>query len=311
MSIVTFGPTALRLSTTDGQRFETARGLELTVDGMASNAAATASRLGGEAVWLSKLPDSPLGRRVVAELGEHGLETDVVWTDDGRQGLLFSEDATQPRESRLLEDRNNTAIGTLRPGEMPVGRIQEADAVFTTGSMAAASEQAAETAGALLRSAPGLRALDLDYYPGMWTERDALDALSDLFEAVDLLFANEDQATAVFDRTGSSREIVHTLASDYDFSHVVLTRSEHGVVGYHDGVVHEQSAFETEATDSAGQHAAFVGAVLKELVDGATTDQALTHGTAAAALARTMPGSLTPVEPAEVDRLVDSDADRL
>ncbi len=311
MSIVTFGPAALRLSARDGQRFETAHELELAVDGMASNAAAVASRLGGDAVWLSKLPDSPLGRRVVAELGEHGLETDVVWADDGRQGLLFSEDATHPRESRLLQDRNHTAIGSLTPGELPVGRIQDADAVFTTGSMAAASEQAAETAGALLRSAPGLRALDLDYYAGMWTERDALDTLSDLFETVDLLIANEDHATAVFDRTGSPRELTHTLAADYDFSHVVLTRSERGVVGYHDGVVHEESAYETDATDSAGQHATFVGALLKQLVAGATTDAALTHGAAAAALARTMSGPLTPIEADEVDRLASSDADRL
>jgi 2-dehydro-3-deoxygluconokinase len=311
MSIVTFGPTALRLSTRDGQRFETANELELAVDGMASNAAAVASRLGADAVWLSKLPDSPLGRRVVAELGEHGLETDVVWTDDGRQGLLFSEDAPSPREPRSLEDLNNAAVGSLTPGETPVGRIQDADAVLTTGSMAALSEQAAETAGALLRSAPGLRALDLDYYPGMWTERDALEVLSDLFEAVDLLIANEDQAKTVFDRTGSPRELGHTLAADYDFSHVVLTRTQRGVVGYHDGVVHEQSAFETDAIDSAGQHATFVGALLKELVAGATTDKALTHGAAAAALARTMAGPLTPIEPDEVDRLAASDADRL
>ena len=311
MSIVTFGPTALRLSTKGGQRFETAHELDLAVDGMASNAAAVASRLGGEAVWLSKLPDSPLGRRVVAELGEHGLETDVVWAEDGRQGLVFHEGATEPREARLLQDRSHTAIGTLTPGELPVGRIQEADAVFTTGSMAAASEQAADTAGALLRSAPGLRALDLDYYPELWTDREALPVLTDLFGTVDLLFANEEQATAVFDRTGSPRELVHTIAADYDFSHVVLTRSEHGVVGYHDGVVHEQPAFETEATDSAGQHATFVGAVLKQLVDGATTDDALAHGSAAAALARTMPGALTPVEADEVETLADSDADRL
>jgi 2-dehydro-3-deoxygluconokinase len=311
MSIVTFGPTALRLSTRTGQRFETAHELDLAVDGMASNAAAVASRLGADAVWLSKLPDSPLGRRVVSELSEHGLETEVVWTEDGRQGLLFAEDAAPPRESRLLEDRNHTAIGSLTPGELPVGRIQDADAVFTTGAMAAASEQAADTAGALLRSAPGLRALDLDYYPGMWTERDALDTLSDLFGTTDLLVANEDQAQAVFDRTGSPRELTHTLAADYDFSHVVLTRSERGVVGYHDGVVHEQSAFETDATDGAGQHAAFVGAMLTELVDGSTTDEALKRGASAAALARTMAGPLTPLEPGEVERLATADADRL
>ncbi|WP_254273346.1 PfkB family carbohydrate kinase [Haloarcula marina] len=313
MSLVTFGETALRFSPPDGQRFETARNVGLRADGAASTVAATASRLGGDAVWFSKLPDTPLGRRVVAELHEHGLETDVVWADpeDGRQGLTFHEAAAAPREDRLLQDRGDTAMGTLRPGELPMGQIQEADVVFTAGSTAALSETAADTTGALLRAAGGIRALDLDFHPGLWSAEEAHDTLSDLFDAVDLLFANEEQAKAVFDRTGRPRELVHTIAADYDFSRVVLTRSEHGVVAYHDNVLHEQDAIETgPPVDDARQHDVLVGAVLQQLIDGAPTDEALAHGSAAAALARTMPGPLTPIEPAEVERLVAANTDR-
>ena len=306
MAIVSFGDTALRFATREGQRFETAREVGLHVDGISSNAAAVASRLGADAVWLSKLAETPLGRRAVAELHEHGLETDITWADPaaGRQGLTFHESGSPPRESRLLQDRADTAMATVSPGDFPVGRIQEADAVFTTGSMAALSDGAVDTAGALLRSAPGLRAMDLDFHPDIWSAEAAHDTLVDLFDPVELLFASEGGATAVFDRTGSPRELVHTIASDYDFSHVVLTRSEHGVVCYHDGVIHEQDAFETEGTDSAGQHAALVGAVLQQLTAGAATDTALAHGAAAAALARTMSGPLPPIDPAAVADLV-------
>lgn len=308
MSIVTFGDAALRVSTREGERFETARDVELHVDGMTSTAAAVASRLGGDAVWLSKLADTPLGRRVVAELHEHGLETDVVWADpdDGRQGLVFYEDAVAPRESRLLQDRADTAIGTLTPGEVALGRIQDADVLFTTGSTAAVSEQAAETIGALLRSTSGLCALDLDFHGELWDAEDALDTLSDLFDPVDVLFAREDQVSEVFGRTGRPRELVHTIASEYGFSRVILTRSEHGVVCYHDGVIHELDAFETAAVDSAGQHGTLVGAFLQQVVAGAPTDDALRYGNAAAALARTMPGPVTPLEPADVDQLIQS-----
>jgi len=310
MSIVCFGESALRFSTQHGQRFETALEVGLAVDGVASNAAAVADRLGADAVWLSKVPDSPLGRRVVAELQEHGLETDVVWADDGRQGLTFSEDATSPRESRLLHDRADTPMATLTPGEIQMAHVQNADVVFTTGSTAALSQQAAETTGALLRSAPGLRAFDLDDHPELWESTVAGDTFEDIFSAVDLLFASETQAKAVFDRSGRPRELVHTIAADHGFSHVVLTRNEHGVVGYHDNVVHEQDAFEADATDSAGQHATLIGGVLRKLVDGAPTDEALEYGAAAAAVARTMPGPLVPIEPADVDRLVSDDGRR-
>jgi len=308
MSIVSLGDAALRFSTRDGERFETAREVRVQVDGMACTAAAVASRLGGDVLWVSKIADTPLGRRAVAELHEHGLETEVVWADHdaGRHGLTFYEDGTPPRESKLLQDRADTAMRKIKPSDFPMTHIQDADAVFTTGSTAALSQQAAETVSALLRSAPGLRALDLDFHTGMWSAQAARDGLEDIFEPVDLLFASENQAKAVFDRTGSPRELVHTIAADYDFSHVILTRNEHGVVGYHDNIVHEQDAFETDAVDSSGQHATLVGAILQQLVAGASTDKALTYGSAAAALSRTMPGPLTPLESDEVANLVES-----
>ncbi|WP_276270757.1 PfkB family carbohydrate kinase [Haloarcula litorea] len=310
MTVVTFGETALRFAPPDGRRFETAREVELRVDGMASNAAATASRLGGDAVWCSKVPDTPLGRRVVAELGEFGLETEVVWADEGRQGLTFHESAADPRADRLLQDRADTAMGTVTPADLPLDRVQDADAVFAAGSTAALSETAADTTRTVLQSAPGIRALDLDFHPDLWDVETARATFGDLFDAVDLLFASEEQAKTVFDRTGSARELVHTIASEFGFSRVVLTRSERGVVGYHDNVIHEQDAFDTDGTDAAGQHAALVGAVLERLADGAATDEALAYGAAAAALARTMPGPLTPIEAAEVDRLVADQDDR-
>ncbi|EMA14734.1 PfkB family carbohydrate kinase [Haloarcula marismortui] len=312
MSLVTFGETALRFSPPDGQRFETAREASIRVDGTASSVAATAGRLGADAQWLSKVPDTPLGRRVVAELHEFCLETEVVWADPdtGRQGLTFHEDADPPRAERLLQDRGDTAMATLTPGELPMGEIQNADVVFTSGATLSLSETAADTTGALLRAAAGMRAFDLGFHPGLWDAEDALDALADLLPAVDTLFAAEEQVSAVFDTTGSPREVVHTLATEYDLTRVILTRSEYGAVAYHDGVIHEQDAIETSAVDEAGQHEAFIGATLQQLAAGADTDEALLHGVAAAALSRTLTGPLTPLEPSEVERLVDSQQSR-
>ncbi|MFB6223005.1 MAG: sugar kinase [Haloarcula sp.] len=312
MSIVTFGETALRFSPRDGHRFETAREASIRVDGTASNVAVTAGRLGADAKWLSKVPDTPLGRRVVSELHEFGLDTEVVWADPatGRQGLTFYEDADPPRSERVLQDRTDVAMATLTPGELPMGEIQSANVVFSSGATVSLSETAADTTGALLRAAAGTRALDLDFHPDLWDAETARDTLGDLLSAVDALFVAEEQASAVFGSSGSPRELVHTLATEYDLNRVFLTRSESGAVAYHDGVIHEQDAIETDTSDRAGQHEAFVGAVLQQLADGAATDDALRHGVSAAALSRTMPGPLTPLEPTEVTELAESQQSR-
>ncbi|MFT4946428.1 MAG: 2-dehydro-3-deoxygluconokinase, partial [Natronomonas sp.] len=99
--LITFGETPLRLSPTGNQRLERARQASIHADGTASNVAVAASELGADALWLSKLPDSPLGRRVRSQLEEQGVETDLAWSDNGshRQGLLFRESGGAPRGS--------------------------------------------------------------------------------------------------------------------------------------------------------------------------------------------------------------------
>lgn len=304
--LVAFGETALTIAPPDSERLETATDLRLRVDGTESNAAVAADRLGTATTWVSKLPDTPLGKRVTAALREHGLETDVVWADDaGRQSLIFRERPASPREGTTIEDRAGAAVGTAEPGELPMGLIQGAEAVLVGGSTPAVSATARETTEAIFRAATGTRVLELDYRPGLWTPGEARESLEGLLDAVDVLVASESDLKAVFDRTGEPRRMVHAVASDHDFERVVVTRSERGAVAWDDSVVHEQDAVETAVVDPAGQHDAFVGGFLHASLAGAGTERALATGVATAALSRTVPGPLPTVSAAEVERLVD------
>ncbi|MFB6095656.1 MAG: PfkB family carbohydrate kinase, partial [Halodesulfurarchaeum sp.] len=67
-TLVTFGETMLRLGAPEGERLETAEHLDVRIGGAESNVAVAAQRLGLDAVWCSRLPDSPLGRRVINPL---------------------------------------------------------------------------------------------------------------------------------------------------------------------------------------------------------------------------------------------------
>jgi 2-dehydro-3-deoxygluconokinase len=309
--LVTVGETALRLSPPDAERLETADTVTMRASGTESNVAIAGARLGADSLWISKLPDSLLGKRVVAELHEHGIETDVTWDQTHRQGLTFYENADPPREDVLLDDRDDVAAATIEPGELPMKTVQSADAVFTAGSTLALSERARETIQAVFRAASlGMTALDLDYRPGLWSPEEARDAVTDLFDAVDIFIGNEAEIRTVLDRSGQPRELAHTIASEWDFEIVVVTRSEHGAIAWKDNVIHDQDTVETETVDANGQHEAFTGAFLQRLIEGANPSQALSYGVAAAALTRTIPGPLTTITRQEVDRLVTSMAER-
>jgi len=307
-NIVTVGDASLRLSPVGKERIETASDVRMRTAGTECSVAVAANRLGGEAIWLSKLPDSSLGRRVVSELHEHGVATNVAWTDEGRQGLTFYEAAAPPRDTVMISDRANTAASTITPGDLPMDLVQGAKAVFVSGSTMALSETAADTAEAVLRAAggnDGVTAFDLDYQPHVWQPSTARETLTRAFDAVDILFANEGHLKTVLKKSGQAREIAHTVAAEHDFEMVIITQSEHGAIAYHDGVIQDQDSVETEIVDPSGQHEAFIGAFLARMLAGTDPDEALAYGVATAALTRTIPGPLTTVKRGEVDALVD------
>jgi len=309
--LVTFGETSLRVSPAGGERLETAADARIRVSGTESNVAVAASAMGAETAWLSKLPDSPLGHRVERALREHGVETTVAWADDGRQSLEFAEPGVEPREGRRIQDRAGAAIASVTPGELPMDRIQRADATFVAGSTLALSGSVVETAEAVLRAAGGsVVAMDLDYNPGLWSPEEARETLEGVFDAVDVLVATEDQARTVFDRSGEPRELAHTIASTRDFEVVVITRSEWGALAWHDNVIHEQDGVDVDAVDPSGQHEAFTGAFLERLLAGGDAGEALARGVACATLTRTLPGAMTTVTREEVDDLVAEMDDR-
>lgn len=309
---VTFGETALRLSPPGYERLQAASETTVHVDGEESNVAVAASCLGADSLWVSRLPDSPLGKRVVSTLESHGIDVAVAWDDEGRQGLVFQEAAAEPRDAGRWHDRDDTATGRATPSDLPMDRVQDADVVFTGASTPALSEDAANTTEAMLRAGGGagaLTAMDLDYDPGLHESAHVQAIVEHLFDHVDVLVANEAHARDVLPRSGKPRELANGLVAEYDLEMVVVTRSEHGAVVMHDApgtnVVHERDTIDTEAVDPAGQHEAFVGGFLQRLGDGADAAEALTYGVATSALARTVPGPLLSVDRDEVDAVAD------
>ena len=306
--LVTFGETALRLSSPHGDRLETADGFAAETSGVESNVAAAAARLGLDTAWLSKLPSNPLGRRIVTELRGHGVRTGVVWSDEGRVGIDFRERGVGPRRTNVVDDRCDSAASTMTVGELPRGVVRDAETCFTSGVTLSLSETAAETAAALFevaRDAGTTTALDLRYRPERWSPEAARERYEAFLPAVDVLFASDADVERTLDFDGEPVEAVHHLATTYDLRTVVLHREERGAVGLHAGEVHEQAAISVgaDSRDSAGASDAFVGGFLAESLDGGGLDDALAVGVTTADLTRTLDGEAAVLTREEVDRV--------
>ncbi|WP_433625942.1 bifunctional 2-dehydro-3-deoxygluconokinase/2-dehydro-3-deoxygalactonokinase [Halomicrococcus sp. NG-SE-24] len=308
--LVTFGETMLRLSPPDRERIETTSTLELRAAGAESNVAIAAQRIGADATWTSKLPDSPLGRRVAAELRSHGIDAAVAWSDDGRQGTYYLEHGSTPRGTNVIYDRSDAAVTTTRPDDLPLSTVRDADWFHTSGITPALSSTLESTVADVLstaRDAGTTTSFDVNYRSKLWSPEEARATLTELFPAVDVLTTAKRDAREVLGREGDAESIARGLADDHDFETVVVTRGEDGALAFHDGAVFEQPAVETETVDPIGTGDAFVGAFVARRLAGDDVQTALEYGAATAAMKRTIPGDVAVVTREEVEAVVDAD----
>ena len=308
--LVTFGETMLRLSPPAGQRLETEGQLDAQVGGAESNVAAAAAALGMESTWLSKLPNSPLGRRVVRSLRGHGVTPEVAWDDSetARLGTYYLEHGADPRGTDVIYDRANASVTTVEPEDLDLDVFETASVFHTTGITPALSETTAGTTTALLSAAgeAGVtRSFDLNYRSKLWSTTEARECYEELFEEIDLLFAPIRDARNVLGYEGDAETLARTLTGEYDIETVVVTRGEAGSLAYSDGEVFEQGIIPAEMVDAIGTGDAFVGGVLAELIAGSDIETALSYGAAAASLKRTIEGDVLVTTREEVEDALD------
>ncbi|MFB6106017.1 MAG: bifunctional 2-dehydro-3-deoxygluconokinase/2-dehydro-3-deoxygalactonokinase [Halobacteriaceae archaeon] len=308
--LVTFGEIMLRLSPPGQQRLELASELEFRAAGAEANVAVNAHRLGAPTTYMTKLPDNPLGRKVRATLARHGVDLSVIWSDEGRQGTYYIEQAGSPRGTNVVYDRANAAVTTATPAELDTDAVADAEIFFTCGITPALSETLRETTPALLEHAREngtTTAFDVNYRSKVWSHDEAGAAIREFLPSVDVLVTAARDARTVLGYDGEAPAIAESLAADWSFETVIVTRGAEGAVAVHDGDLVEQGAFPADTHDPIGTGDAFVGGFLARRLQGDGVPAALEYGAATAALKRTIPGDVAVVTPEEVERVIEAE----
>ncbi|MFC7028052.1 bifunctional 2-dehydro-3-deoxygluconokinase/2-dehydro-3-deoxygalactonokinase [Halomicroarcula sp. GCM10025324] len=313
VDLVTFGETMLRLSPPGQERVETADQYDVHVAGAESNVAVAAQRLGLDSTWVSKLPDSPPGRKVATELRSHGVDTDVVWddADTGRVGTYYLEQGDVPRGNDVIYDRSGASVTTATVDELPTGLLEETAAFHTSGITPALSERLEATTADLLAAADEAGAttsLDVNYRSKLWTPAEAAEVLTDLFPNVDVLLTAKRDAENLFGLSGPASEMAVELTDEYGFDVTVVTQGAEGAVAATPDEQFDRPAYEASDAHPVGSGDSFVGGFLSQYVEGAPIPRALSWGAATAALKRSVPGDIAVLSSDEVERVMQGDS---
>ncbi|MAI70827.1 MAG: carbohydrate kinase [Rhodopirellula sp.] len=219
-SIITFGEIMGRLTPPGFVRL--GQGLpgtlEVTFAGAEANVAASLAFFGADAKFVTALPHNDLADACIASLQATGMASHIVRTDYGRMGLYFLEKGANQRPSRVIYDRDHSAISLTEP------QVYDWSGIFTdgqwfhvTGITPAISSQAAEATVAAVRAAKqaGLTvSCDLNFRAKLWqwepetSKRDlAKRVMSEVLTSVDVLIANEEDCGDVLGIRGEHADV--------------------------------------------------------------------------------------------------------
>ena len=312
--VLTFGETMLRFSPPGRQRLEQAAALEAWVAGSESNVAAALRVLGVSATWVSRLPDNPMGRRVVAALRERDVDVShVIWTPpEDRVGVFYAEAAAAPRAPAVVYDRAGSAASFLSSADLPDDLFDTHRHLHVSGITPALSGACAETVADAIRRARSRGrtvSLDVNYRAKLWSPEAAAVALAPLLDQVDILLCGRDDAARVFGLAGSDEERAGALRARFGARVVALTTGGDGAVGCDAEGCRDVPAVPLEATtERLGSGDAFAAGFLAASLAGESLEHALRLGVATATLKRTIPGDMLIATRADVEAIMTHEA---
>lgn len=306
--LTTFGETMLRLSVPQGDRLERMLSLGVTAGGAESNVAIAASRMGKRVAWASRLPVSPLGRRIERSLRIEGVDTSMVhWTEQGRVGTYFIEFAAPPRRIEVVYDRRDSAASQMTVADFDWDRLLDTRVLHLTGitpGLSTACLEATTAACEQARERGILISFDVNYRARLWSAGEARDALLPLLRQASLVICGTADAQTLFGLSGKPEAVLADLQELTQSPSLVLTRGDQGSLAREgsDAII-RQSAIPTQIVDRIGAGDAFSAGVLCGVLEGSLA-QGLRYGTAMSAHKLTTFGDVMCATRQEIETLM-------
>lgn len=219
--IVTFGEIMGRICPENFQRFRQSMPgkLDITFAGAEANVAASIAMLGGDVKFVTALPNNEMTEACLQNL--KGIDVnvdDIKLTDYGRFGLYFVERGANQRPSRVMYDRDHSAVSMTEGAAYDWSSIfKGAKWLHTTGITPALSEVSANAAEVAVRTAKekGLTvSCDLNFRKKLWQWGNCISAtdlaqktMRAILPYVDVVIANEEDAHDVLGISAENTDI--------------------------------------------------------------------------------------------------------
>jgi 2-dehydro-3-deoxygluconokinase len=297
-TVVGIGETLIRLTPPGGETLETTPTLTIHIGGAESNVCATLAQLGIRTAWISRLPATPLGRRVARTIQGYGVDVqNVLWAPGGNIGLMFVQPGADPRPGEVFYYRAGSAFSGIDPDAVAWSVLEGTRLLHLTGITPALGQGPRRLVERALQEA-GRRGVqvsfDVNYRARLWTTDEARTVLEPLLLQAEVIFLSERDARAVFQATGEAPDAARALRERFRCGVLVMTRGADGALAVGPEGTSERPAVPSAIVDRIGRGDAFAAGFLYGYLRG-SVDEGLRYGTALASLKQTYPGDICQV----------------
>lgn len=330
--VVTFGEIMLRLSTPGYQRFIQADSFDAIYGGGEANVAVSLANFGMESLFVTKVPDNPIGQSAINHLRRYGVNTQYIKKGGKRLGIYFLEAGAAQRPSLVVYDRASSSISEVKTGEIEWETVlANASWFHFTGITPALSDSAAD---AMLEAAKVAKTMgltvscDLNYRKKLWTEEKACQVMTRLMEYVDVVIANEEDAEKVFGIKSEDSDIekgvidkesyfsvAKKMQEQFNLKAVAITlreshsASDNGWSGllYHGEEFYLSRKYDMRIVDRVGGGDSFAGGLIYAWLQGKKPQEIIEFAVAASCLKHSVHGDFNMASVGEVETLVKGD----
>ena len=297
--VVGFGDFLLRLSPPGHLRFAQATSFNRYYTGAEANVCASLAVMGCDAAFVTRVPDSPIGRAALNELRKLGVDVSRAVFGGDRLGVLYLEKGASQRPSVCIYDRMNSGVTTARPEHFDWAEILRGARYFhitgITPGLGGALPQIAQEACRTAHVAGAEVVCDLNYRSKLWSVGEAAKVLPDLVEHADHLIANAWDARNLLgvetgdDPDEACRRLrtrfprLKTIAMTFRTATSASENTLTGLVNV-DDVACRSRAHTMHLVDRVGGGDAFAAGLIYGLGNGMTPQETVDFATAASCL---------------------------
>ncbi|MFZ2322389.1 MAG: sugar kinase [Ignavibacteriaceae bacterium] len=334
--VVTLGEIMMRLSTPGYERFVQSKQFDVTFGGGEANVAVSLANYGLESYFVSKIPKHEIGQAACNHLRRFGVKTDYIIRGGDRIGIYFLETGASQRASKVIYDRDNSAVRNINEVELDWDKIfKDCKWFHWTGITPALGKRSQELIKKACKVAKkkGVKvSCDLNFRKKMWTEKEAQNVMVPIMDYVDVCIANEEDAEKSLGMKTQNTSVSHakldeegyfklasSLKEKFSFEAVAITLRESFSAsrnGWSALLVdnaeckkpYRSKKYDIQIVDRVGGGDAFASGLIYGLLSKSNSKEALEYAVAASCLKQTIPGDFNLVSLEEVEKLSNGDA---